>query len=92
MNFPIVGFCLWFMIICIGLAFKVQMEKEASYAKHVYADTAAALPPELPPVISQSESSFSPWGFCFCFSLYCFEKLQGFLTGPNTPSVLPHLR
>lgn len=27
MNFPIVGFCLWFMIICIGLAFKIQMER-----------------------------------------------------------------
>lgn len=72
MNFSIVGFCLWLMTIRIGLDFKVQMEK-TSYAKHVNADTAAALPPELPPVISQCESSFSPWSFCFLFSLYCFE-------------------
>jgi hypothetical protein len=73
------------------MGLKVQTEK-ASYAKHVNAATAAALPPELPPVISQSESSSSPRDFCFLLSLYCLEKLQGFLTGPNTPSVLPDLR
>lgn len=44
---------------CIELGFKVQIEK-TSYAKQVNADTAAALPPELPPVISQFESSSSP--------------------------------
>ena len=43
----------------IELGFKVQIEK-TSYAKQVNADTAAALPPELPPVISQFESSSSP--------------------------------
>lgn len=46
---------------------------KASYAKHVKDDTAAALPPELPPVITQFDSWSSEWDFGTDFSLYCFE-------------------